>query len=123
MVGGQEALELIDRRALWKWLGQVKQADGGFKMCLGGEEDVRGAYCSMVMISLLSLPLELPPDAPARAEGLATFVDGLPEYLSRCQTFEGGVSGAPQTEAHGAYAFCALACLCILGPPDRMIQG
>lgn len=97
----------------------------------------RGAYCSMTMLSLLALPLELPPNAPARAKGLCTFLDGLPEYLSRCpyrpipqeamltlepgQTFEGGISGAPQTEAHGAYAFCALACLCILGPPHEMI--
>ena len=75
----------------------------------------------MVMISLLALPLELPPDAPARAKGLATFVDRLPEYLSRCQTFEGGISGAPHNEAHGAYTFCALACLCILGPPREML--
>ncbi|KAL8697474.1 MAG: hypothetical protein Q9224_002291 [Gallowayella concinna] len=37
------------------------------------------------------------------------------------QTFEGGISGSPQTEAHGAYAFCALACLSILGPPREMI--
>ena len=43
-----------------------------------------GAYCSMVMISLLALPLELPPNAPARAHGLTSFLDGLPEYLSRC---------------------------------------
>ena len=90
-------------------------------MAVGGEEDVRGAYCAMVMISLLQLPLELPPDAPARAKGLTTLLDGLPEYLSRCQTFEGGISGAPQTEAHGAYAFCVLACLCILGPPQQML--
>lgn len=76
----------------------------------------------MVMISLLALPLDLPPNAPARAQGLTKFIDGLPEYLSRCQTFEGGISGAPQTEAHGAYAFCALACLCILGPPDQIIS-
>lgn len=80
-----------------------------------------GAYCSMVIISLLSIPVELPLDAPARKRGLTTFLDGLPEYLGRCQTFEGGISGAPQTEAHGAYAFCALACLCILGPPHKMI--
>ena len=106
----------------WRWLGNVKQADGGFQMAVGGEEDVRGAYCAMVMISLLGLPLELPLDAPARANGLTTFLDGLPEYLSRCQTFEGGMSGAPQTEAHGAYAFCALACLCILGPPQQMLS-
>lgn len=37
------------------------------------------------------------------------------------QTFEGGISGRPQTEAHGAYAYLALACLCILGPPHEMI--
>ena len=75
----------------------------------------------MVLISLLELPLELPLDAPARDHGLTTFVEGLPEYLSRCQTFEGGMSESPQTEAHGAYAFCVLACLCILGQPQEMI--
>ncbi|KAL8826189.1 MAG: hypothetical protein Q9191_003957 [Dirinaria sp. TL-2023a] len=37
------------------------------------------------------------------------------------QTFEGGISSAPQAEAHGAYAFCALACLSMLGPPHVMI--
>ena len=38
------------------------------------------------------------------------------------QTFEGGIAGAPGNEAHGAYAFCALACLCILGEPHRMLN-
>ncbi|KAL8871391.1 MAG: hypothetical protein Q9174_002765 [Haloplaca sp. 1 TL-2023] len=121
MVGGPESYGLIDREALWQWLGQVKQEDGGFRVCVDGEEDVRGAYCSMVLISLLNLPLSLPPNAPARRVGFETFNDGLPEYLSRCQTYEGGISGAPQTEAHGAYAFCALACLSILGPPHEII--
>jgi protein farnesyltransferase subunit beta len=41
MVGGREALDLIDRKAMWKWLGALKQADGGFQMSVGGEEDVR----------------------------------------------------------------------------------
>jgi protein farnesyltransferase subunit beta len=41
MVGGDEALELVDRRAMWRWLGRLKQADGGFQMAVGGEEDVR----------------------------------------------------------------------------------
>lgn len=43
-----------------------------------------GAYCTMTIISLLAIPLELPPNAPARASGLTSFLDGLPEYLSRC---------------------------------------
>ncbi|KAL8948562.1 MAG: hypothetical protein Q9222_005258 [Ikaeria aurantiellina] len=106
MVGGTESLNLIDRKALWHWLGQIKQQDGGFRVCINGEEDVR--YGSLVL---------------ARKAGLESFMDGLPEYMSRCQTFEGGISGSPQTEAHGAYAFCALACLSILGAPHVMISG
>jgi protein farnesyltransferase subunit beta len=37
------------------------------------------------------------------------------------QSFEGGISGSPGVEAHGAYAFCALACLSMLGPPEETI--
>lgn len=37
------------------------------------------------------------------------------------QTFEGGISGQPNVEAHGAYAFCALGCLAILDHPSRSI--
>ena len=25
----------------WRWLGELKQSDGGFRVCVGGEEDVR----------------------------------------------------------------------------------
>ncbi|KAH1493183.1 hypothetical protein LV164_000084 [Aspergillus fumigatus] len=121
MVGGEEAFKLIDRKAMWKWLGKLKQPDGGFTVCEGGEEDVRGAYCAMVVHALLDLPLALPPEAEARQNGLETFTDGLPEYLSRCQTYEGGISGSPGSEAHGAYAFCALACLCLLGRPEVVV--
>jgi len=41
MVGGSEALEVIDRKAMWKWLGALKQPDGGFQIAVGGEEDIR----------------------------------------------------------------------------------
>lgn len=41
MVGGGAAMELIDRKAMWRWLGTIKQRDGGFQMSIGGEEDVR----------------------------------------------------------------------------------
>lgn len=45
----------------------------------------RGAYCAMVIISLLDLPLTLPPDAEARQYGLESFTSGLSEYLARCK--------------------------------------
>jgi protein farnesyltransferase subunit beta len=41
MVGGEEAYEIVDRRSMWRWLGSLKQADGGFRVAIGGEEDVR----------------------------------------------------------------------------------
>lgn len=41
IVGGESAYEVIDRRAMWKWLSALKQQDGGFQMALGGEVDVR----------------------------------------------------------------------------------
>jgi len=122
MVGGEKAYELIDRVAMWHWLGQLKQPDGGFRVCGDGEEDVRGAYCALVAITLLDLPWRLPDDSPSRTQGLTDFRDGLGEYLSRCQTYEGGVSAGPSNEAHGAYTFCALACLCILGRPRDTIK-
>ena len=107
---------------MWHWLGRLKQSSGGFQICEGGEEDTRGTYCALVIISLLSLPLDLPPDAPARAAGYQTFNDGLGEYVSRCQTYEGGISGTPGNEAHGAYVFCALGTLCLLGDPQETFQ-
>ncbi|KAH0845608.1 Protein farnesyltransferase subunit beta [Fonsecaea pedrosoi] len=117
LVGGEEAYSLIDREKMWHWLGRLKQTDGGFRICEGGEEDTRGALCALVAISLLNLPLSLPPESPARISGLKTFKDGLGEYLSRCQTYEGGIAASPGGEAHGSYTFCALACLCLYGPP------
>ncbi|KAK5173994.1 CAAX farnesyltransferase (FTase) subunit beta [Saxophila tyrrhenica] len=117
-IGG---LDMIDRKAMWEWLGTVKQADGGFRMAVGAEEDIRGAYCAMTIITLLNLPLDLPPDAPARKADLTTFTDRLGEWVGRCQSYEGGIGGAPTNEAHGAYAFCALACLSILDAPHVSI--
>jgi protein farnesyltransferase subunit beta len=36
-------------------------------------------------------------------------MEGVPEYVGKCQTYEGGMGGFPGNEAHGGYSFCALA--------------
>ncbi|KAI1499488.1 prenyltransferase and squalene oxidase [Biscogniauxia marginata] len=120
IVGGESAYEVIDRRAMWKWLCALKQRDGGFRMSVGGEVDVRGAYCAAVIITLLNLPLDLSKDCPAWTDDGPDLFTGLAGYVRRCQTFEGGISGKPDAEAHGAYAFCALGCLAILDAPHRI---
>jgi len=116
-----DGLHMIDRKSMWRWLGRVKQQDGGFAMAENAEEDVRGAYCAMTIVNLLNLPLNLPPDSPANITGQETFLHRLGEWIGRCQTFEGGIGESPDNEAHGAYAFCALACLSILDAPNRSI--
>lgn len=40
MVGG-DAISVIDRKAMWQWLCDLKQQEGGFEMSIGGEVDVR----------------------------------------------------------------------------------
>ncbi|KAH7135729.1 terpenoid cyclases/protein prenyltransferase alpha-alpha toroid [Dendryphion nanum] len=122
MVGGESAYESVDRKSMWHYLGRMKQPDGGFTMSPGGEEDIRGAFCALVVMSLLNLPLDLPQDAPARKHGLTSFMDNLGDWVSRCQTYEGGISAAPGNEAHGAYAFCGLGCLSIMGPPKETLN-
>ena len=41
LVGGDDVFEVVDRKAMWRWLCTLKQPDGGFQVCLGGEEDIR----------------------------------------------------------------------------------
>lgn len=41
IVGGESAYQVIDRRAMWKWLCTLKEPAGGFRLTLGGEIDVR----------------------------------------------------------------------------------
>lgn len=38
------------------------------------------------------------------------------------QTYEGGIGSIPGAEAHGAYTFCALACLCLLDDPKTIMN-
>jgi protein farnesyltransferase subunit beta len=57
-------------------------------------------------------------DLPSRRLS-SELVEGVAEYILRCQTYEGGFGGEPGNEAHGGYNFCALAGLLILGQGSR----
>jgi protein farnesyltransferase subunit beta len=110
-VGG-DALSIIDRRAMLNWLLQIKQPDGCFSVCIDGERDVRAIYCALTIISLLRLPVP------------KELLENTVEYLVRCQTYEGGFAATPGgNEAHGGYAFCALAALSILLPPKKLKEA
>ncbi|XP_050297473.1 protein farnesyltransferase subunit beta [Anthonomus grandis grandis] len=101
ILGTEEAFKLINRDKLYKFLQSVRQPDGSFAMHVGGEIDIRGAYCALSVASMTNI---ITPE----------LVDGTAEWIVSCQTYEGGFAGCPSLEAHGGYAFCGLAGLVIL---------
>ncbi|EGU80540.1 hypothetical protein FOXB_09000 [Fusarium oxysporum f. sp. conglutinans Fo5176] len=120
LVGGEDAYEVIDRRAMWRWLCSLKQPDGGFQMALGGEEDVRTLLHDPLAILVYSLGLQTMYTDVSDARNPKVMILSLIIHR-KGQTHEGGVSAKPGIEAHGAYAFCALGCLSILDSPHRSI--
>nr|XP_023014805.1 protein farnesyltransferase subunit beta [Leptinotarsa decemlineata] len=101
ILGTEEALNTINRKTLQDFLWRVRQPDGSFAMHVGGEVDIRGAYCALSVASLAGV---MTPE----------LFDRTAEWIVSCQTYEGGFSGCPGMEAHGGYAFCGLAALVIL---------
>nr|XP_026654692.1 protein farnesyltransferase subunit beta [Zonotrichia albicollis] len=101
IIGTEEAFGVIDRKKLLEYLYSLKQPDGSFLMHVGGEVDVRSAYCAASVASLTNIL------TPALFAGTA-------EWIARCQNWEGGIGGVPGMEAHGGYTFCGVAALVIL---------
>ncbi|RDD41265.1 Protein farnesyltransferase subunit beta [Trichoplax sp. H2] len=62
----------------------------------------RGVYCATVAARLTNI---------ANSE---LFKD-TPEWIARCQTYEGGIGSIPGMEAHSGYSFCGFAALVLLG--------
>jgi protein farnesyltransferase subunit beta len=101
-LGRESAYRVIDRPALQRFLFHMRQDDGSFIMHEDGEVDVRGAYCALVSAVLTN-----------------TFSPELfsltGQWIASCQTYEGGFSAVPGTEAHGGYTYCGFAALRLLG--------
>ncbi|TDZ59788.1 Protein farnesyltransferase subunit beta [Colletotrichum trifolii] len=116
IVGGEEAYEVIDRRAMWRWLCLLKQPDGGIQMTLGGEVDVRGAYCAAVIATILNLPLELSTDSPAWTPDRPTLFTGLADYYAP----EGGFSGRTNKLVDGCYSHWVGGCWPLI---DAVLKG
>uniref|UniRef100_A0A3P9P0F1 Protein farnesyltransferase subunit beta n=1 Tax=Poecilia reticulata TaxID=8081 RepID=A0A3P9P0F1_POERE len=102
VIGTEEAYNVINREKLLDFLWSLKQPNGSFVMHIGGEVDVRSAYCAASVASLTNIM------TPALFEDTTN-------WILSCQNWEGGLSGVPGLEAHGGYTFCGTAALVILG--------
>ncbi|GER52069.1 farnesyl-protein transferase beta subunit [Striga asiatica] len=97
-VGGHKSLSSINRGKLYEFLFRMKDSSGGFRMHDGGEIDVRACYTAISVASVLSILDD-------------KLIQGVGDYIVSCQTYEGGISGEPGSEAHGGYTFCGLAAM------------
>ncbi|XP_020591858.1 protein farnesyltransferase subunit beta [Phalaenopsis equestris] len=106
-LGSDTALLSMNREAVHKFLMQMKDSCGAFRMHHTGEMDVRACYTAISVASILNiLDFEL--------------VKGVGDYILRCQTYEGGIAGEPGSEAHGGYTFCGLAAMILINEVDRL---
>jgi len=76
---------------------------------MNGEMDMRGFYCALVPADICNL-----------IEGNDELTRGMGDFISRCQTYEGGIACTPFGEAHGGYTFCGLAALILLGDAGKL---
>uniref|UniRef100_A0A803QLV5 Protein farnesyltransferase subunit beta n=1 Tax=Cannabis sativa TaxID=3483 RepID=A0A803QLV5_CANSA len=106
-VGGHEALSSINRSTLYMFLQRMKQPSGGFRMHDGGEIDVRACYTAISIASILNILDD-------------ELVQNVGNYILSCQTYEGGIGGEPNTEAHGGYTFCGLATMILINEVHRL---
>lgn len=109
IIGGENNYDVVDRKKLYSWIMSLKQESGGFAIQRDGEVDARAAYLALSVASLLDI---MTPE----------MTKGTLEWLSSCQRYEGGLSGVHNAEAHGGLAFCALAAICILGSPKKLLN-
>jgi protein farnesyltransferase subunit beta len=107
VAGSEDAYKAVDRELTYKFLMSMKSPQGGFMMHDQGETDMRGTYCAIAVASMLHILTD-------------ELTEGVPEYVRRCQTYEGGIAGESGLEAHGGYAYCGLAALCIMGKADAL---
>ncbi|XP_055879773.1 protein farnesyltransferase subunit beta-like [Biomphalaria glabrata] len=101
-----KVFDVINREKLYNYLMRMKTKEGAFKMHDGGEVDIRGVYCAVSVARLTNILTK-------------ELSDGVADFITRCQTYEGGFSGYPGLEAHGGYTFCGIAALVLLNHTER----
>jgi len=101
------AYDIINRPKLAEFLKRRRKEDGSFTMHDDGEVDIRGVYCAVVCARLTNVYTK------------EMFLN-TGDWLSLCQTFEGGFAGVPGLEAHGGYTFCGFAAVALLGQEQKV---
>lgn len=96
-------LSLIDSTPILKSMRSLQQPDGSFMpIHIGAETDLRFVYCAAAICSILE-----------SWDGMDR--EKAKEYISNCQSYDGGFGLVPGSESHGGATFCAIASLRLMG--------
>ncbi|VFQ88399.1 unnamed protein product [Cuscuta campestris] len=96
-------LSLIDSTPILKSMRSLQQPDGSFMpIHIGAERDLRFVYCAAAICSILE-----------NWDGMDR--EKAKEYISNCQSYDGGFGLVPGSESHGGATFCAIASLRLMG--------
>lgn len=101
--GSKLGFTSLNRPRLYSWMFRLKAPRTGSLVVHepDGEADARAVYSVVIAATLHGL---LTPE----------LVRGFSWFLQACQTHEGGFSGEPHGEGHGAYTYCSAAGLTLL---------
>jgi protein farnesyltransferase subunit beta len=101
IVAAEGALGAVDTDALLGFFARLRDdTTGAFRVTEDGEPDVRAAYGVVAAATLAGVAR----DAAARGLFARTA-----DFLTSAVSHEGAPAGEPGGEAHGGYAYCALA--------------
>lgn len=103
LIKKEKGYEIIEKEKIYKWLLSLKNKNrkGSFLMHKEGEVDLRAVYIVITIGSILNLLTE-------------ELIEGVGEYITDCQTYEGGIGSDINREAHGGYTYCGVAALAII---------
>ncbi|CBY34104.1 unnamed protein product [Oikopleura dioica] len=99
--GFSRAYEIVNVENMKTFLNNVKNEDGSFAMHVNGETDTRAIYCAASVATMLQLKTD-------------KLFERTPEYLARCQSWDGGFGPNPGAESHGGFTFTSLAALALI---------
>lgn len=108
-LGSEEGYKMINREKMYEFLMQRRNPaiKGSFLVHEKGECDMRGAYTAMIIADVLNIMTD-------------ELKDGVGDYISSLQTYEGGLGATTHEEAHGGYTFCGFAGLCLIGEAHKV---
>lgn len=107
LIGTEEAYNIIDRAAMYKFIMSLKCENGSFRTTLDMENDIRSTFTAILIAYTLNM---LTPE----------ITQGVSDYVLSCRRYDGGYGPEPGIESHGGYVHCAVGIMKILGELDKL---